>query len=85
MSRSTWKGPFTEEVRARSRVWSRRSIISPAHIGKEFLVHNGKNFVSVRVVEEMCSQKFGEFAATRKKVAHKFNKRKQMHKKMKTR
>ena len=79
MSRSSWKGPFTDNVEG-NRVWSRRSIISPAQIGKKFLVHNGKNFVSVQVVEEMCSHKFGEFAATRKKVVHKFNKRKQMRK-----
>ncbi len=88
MSRSTWKGPFIEGVpikSVRNRVWSRRSMVSPAHIGKDFLVHNGRNFVSVKVVEEMCSRKFGEFAATRKKPSHKFNKRKQLHRKGKTR
>ena len=84
MSRSTWKGPFIESIsnkKVSNRVWSRNSMISPAHVGKEFLVHNGRNFVSVKVVEEMCSRKFGEFAATRKKPLHKFNKRKQLNRK----
>ena len=79
MPRSTWKGPFSECVPyKRKQIWSRRSMILPIHLGKEFLVHNGKSFVSVKVNENMCSRKFGEFAATRKKPSHKLNKKKQL-------
>lgn len=93
MSRSIWKGPFSECIPSqkvvpskqsfKNRIWSRRSMILPVHVGKEFLVHNGKNFVPVKCLQEMCSRKFGEFAATRKKPSHKLNKRKQLHKKKK--
>ena len=89
MSRSIWKGPFSEHTpqassqNFKSRIWSRRSMILPAHLGKEFLVHNGKNFVPVKCLPEMCSRRFGEFAATRRKPSHKLNKKKQLHKKKK--
>ena len=86
MSRSTWKGPFTDFFHqkkppaSQTKIWSRRSQILPMHVGKVFLVHNGRYFVSVKCVESMCSHKWGEFAVTRKKASHKFNKRKQLHK-----
>ena len=63
------------------KIWSRRSQILPADAGKEFLVHNGRGFISVKCTEFMCSRKWGEFAVTRKKPSHKLNKRKQLHKK----
>ena len=88
MSRSIWKGPYTECFKYKkqnNRIWSRRSMILPAHLGKQFMVHNGKHFISVNPLEEMCSRKFGEFAATRKKTGHKLNRRKQLHKKVKIR
>ena len=102
MSRSTWKGPFTDRIqkpnitkvrneggsglntqanpfqRSTRRsvgqqlgqpplIWSRRSQILPTDTGKEFLVHNGRIFVSVKCTEFMCSRKWGEIAVTRKK------------------
>lgn len=76
--RSVKKGPFVDghlvkKVRmAREsgsnrviKTWSRRSTIVPEMIGLTFAVHNGKQFVSVYVSEQMIGHKLGEFAATR--------------------
>jgi small subunit ribosomal protein S19 len=78
MSRSVRKGPFVDghlvkKVRvAREtgsnrviKTWSRRSTIIPEMIGLTFAVHNGKQFISVYVTEQMIGHKLGEFAATR--------------------
>jgi small subunit ribosomal protein S19 len=53
------------------KVWSRRSFILPEFINKFFEVHNGKQFISLQVNEDMVGHKFGEFASTRKKTLHK--------------
>jgi small subunit ribosomal protein S19 len=71
MTRSLWKGPFCEISAKQSQIWSRRSIILPQFIGKQFFIHNGKNFISLKVTQEMVGHKLGEFASTRKKPIHK--------------
>ena len=79
MTRSIHKGPFSEislKKNHNRKVWSRRSIILPENIGEQFYIHNGKNFVSLRISEEMVGHKFGEFALTRKKPIHKTSKKK---------
>jgi small subunit ribosomal protein S19 len=82
MSRSLWKGFFSEilnlekKVNTEKRIWSRRSMILPRDVGKEFFVHNGKIFIPVKVNGEMVGHKFGEFSNTRKKVFHKVTKKK---------
>jgi len=48
----------------------RDMIILPEMIGKTIRVHNGKEFAVVRITEEMLGHRLGEFAVTRKKVAH---------------
>jgi len=53
------------------RLWSRRSVILPECIDQSFEIHTGKQFLTVRVTEDMVGHKFGEFASTRKKVFHK--------------
>ena len=53
------------------RVWSRRSTILPEFIDQFFEIHNGKQFISFQVNEDMVGHKFGEFASTRKKTLHK--------------
>jgi len=83
MSRSTKKGPFIDEKLAikvekqRSagthdpiKTWSRRSTISPDFVNQTFLVHNGKTFIKVFVVEDMVGHKLGEFAPTRTYKGH---------------
>ena len=77
MSRSIWKGPFSElySLSAGTRVWSRRSMVLPEHVGLQVSVHNGHKFVPLRITQQMAGHKFGEFAQTRKKPLHKKKKR----------
>ncbi len=78
MARSIKKGPFVEakllkKVEAMEnatrkqaiRTWSRRSVILPEFVGHTFSVHNGKEFVTVFVTENMVGHKLGEFSPTR--------------------
>lgn len=82
MSRSLKKGPFIDpkllakiqKVKPGSKTeiktWSRDSTIFPEMVGLTFLVHNGKNFITVNVTENMVGHKLGEFAPTRKFIRH---------------
>ena len=78
MARSLKKGPYVdaglllkvaklqpERRKDPIKTWARRSTISPDFIGITFLVHNGKNYHSVYVTEEMVGHKLGEFSLTR--------------------
>ena len=82
MSRSIKKGPYIDEqliARLKNikqgdstviKTWARRATITPEMIGFTFGVHMGKDFVPVRVVEEMVGHKLGEFAPTTKFTRH---------------
>lgn len=81
MSRSSKKGPFVQErlmkrvlaTRPNSeaiKTWSRASVITPDFINKSFLVHDGRKFAKVYVVEDMVGHKLGEFAPTRTFKGH---------------
>ena len=80
MSRSLKKGPYIDAKllkkvsRAKQgdqiKTWSRDSSIAPEMVGLTFLVHNGKQHISVHVTENMVGHKLGEFAPTRKFVRH---------------
>jgi small subunit ribosomal protein S19 len=82
MTRSIHKGPYVYEKLLRKiagkrpenvppiKTWARDSQISPEMVGFKFLVHNGKDFPEVLVVEDMVGHRFGEFALTRKFVKH---------------
>lgn len=78
MSRSTKKGPYIDEkllkkviaqkeggAKTPIKTWARRSQIPPTFVGSTFLVHQGKNFVTVYVTESMVGHRLGEFAPTR--------------------
>lgn len=52
------------------KTWSRDSVIFPEMIGLTFQVHNGKNFIDVKAMENMVGHKLGEFAPTRKFTRH---------------
>lgn len=52
------------------KTWARSSTITPEMVGFAFAVHNGKDFINVRVVENMVGHKLGEFSPTRKFVKH---------------
>lgn len=47
------------------KVWDRATQIVPDMIGFTFAVHNGKQFTSVYVTEEMLGHRLGEFSFTR--------------------
>lgn len=81
MSRSLKKGPYVDPrlVEKMSKVkpddgsvktWSRACTITPEMIGYTFAVHNGKDFIPVRVTEEMVGHKLGEFSPTTKFSRH---------------
>ena len=83
MSRSAKKGPYIDERILKKvmkqkqagdksviRTWSRACQIPPEFVGHTFLVHQGKNFVTVYVSEGMVGHRLGEFAPTRTFRAH---------------
>lgn len=77
MSRSAKKGPYIDaklmkKVMAQKtgaktpiKTWARACQIAPEFVGHTFLVHQGKNFISVYVTESMVSHRLGEFSPTR--------------------
>ena len=83
MTRSAKKGYFVDSnlmkkvVKAQDggdrkpiKTWSRRSTITPAFVGLNLTVHNGKSFLPVYVSENMVGHKLGEFSATRTFKSH---------------
>ena len=54
------------------KIWDRSSQITPDMIGFTFAVHNGKQFVSVYVTEDMIGHRLGEFVPTRLFRGHPF-------------
>mmetsp|Transcript_12316 Transcript_12316/g.25217 ORF Transcript_12316/g.25217 Transcript_12316/m.25217 type:complete len:91 (+) Transcript_12316:863-1135(+) len=87
MSRSKWKGPFIEKTLLKSflieksksknkkfkliQTQSRCSTILPIFCGKSFLIHNGKQYVSLKISNDMVGYKFGEFVPTRRRFIYK--------------
>ena len=82
MARSIKKGPYVDENLIKKiqntkrgdniviNTWARHSSISPEMVGFRIGIHNGKNFISVLIVEDMVGHKLGEFAPTRKFIKH---------------
>ena len=81
MSRSLKKGPFVDKKLLKKmekvkpggkaiKTWARASTITPEMVGFSFDVHNGKIFITVKIIEEMVGHKLGEFSHTRKFVRH---------------
>ncbi len=83
MGRSLKKGPFVEDKlllkidamnatgqKRPIKTWSRRSMVTPEFVGHNFLVHNGKEFTSVFITENMVGHKLGEFSPARKFGGH---------------
>ncbi len=82
MARSVKKGPYVDpkllekiskikpQDNAVIKTWSRNSQISPEMIGYTLGVHNGKDFIPVKITEEMVGHRLGEFSPTRKFTRH---------------
>jgi small subunit ribosomal protein S19 len=60
----------------------RNMIILPWHVGKIYLIHNGRDFVKLSITKEMLYHKLGEFVTTRtmKKIPSKSFKKKRKKK-----
>ena len=83
MSRSVWKGPFVDPSLIKKvekqkmatnikpiKTWSRKSTIIPEFVGTNFLIHNGKKFISITISEDMVGHKLDEFSPTRQFFGH---------------
>ena len=80
MARSLKKGPYVDEkllkkVKASKpgeiiKTWRRSCTITPEMVGFAFGVHNGREFVTVKVTEDMVGHKLGEFSPTTKFARH---------------
>lgn len=58
------------------KIWSRRSVITPKMVDKNLEVHNGKQFIAVKINSSMVGHKLGEFSFTRKIYQYKKGKKK---------
>jgi small subunit ribosomal protein S19 len=82
MARSLKKGPFVDEKLLKKiknlkpggkeiiKTWQRSCTITPEMVGFTFGVHNGKEFIPVKVTENMVGHKLGEFSPTTKFSRH---------------
>ncbi|XOB40417.1 MAG: 30S ribosomal protein S19 [Candidatus Nealsonbacteria bacterium] len=82
MARSLKKGPYIDprvlrrmkklkgDKKEPIKTWARSCVISPEMIGYTFLVHNGKEFISVKINDSMVGHKLGEFSPTTKFSRH---------------
>lgn len=82
MARSLKKGPFVDQKLLKKikslkpgakeiiKTWSRSCTIIPEMIGFTFGVHNGREFIPVKVTEEMVGHRLGEFSPTTKFSRH---------------
>lgn len=82
MTRSLKKGPYVYEKLLKKiegkkpdaagviKTWARASQIAPEMVGFTYGVHNGKDFVEVKVTEDMVGHRLGEFSLTRKFYRH---------------
>jgi small subunit ribosomal protein S19 len=78
MARSIKKGPYIDEklfqkvVKQKQlgknepiKTWARSTQIPPEFVGHTMMIHNGKHFISVLIVEGMVGHRLGEFSPTR--------------------
>lgn len=96
MTRSLKKGPYINEKLEKKiknlkageqkpiKTWARSSIITPEMVRLTFLVHNGKEFISVKIKEEMVGHHLGEFSPTTKFQRHGGRMERELSKKGKT-
>jgi len=82
MARSLKKGPYVDprvmkKIEGKNpqtmgviKTWSRACVVHPDMVGFAFGVHNGKDFIEVRISEEMVGHRLGEFSQTRKFIRH---------------
>jgi len=68
--RAKWKGLFTDKICVTpakpSIVYSRRAVILPEFVGRRFLIHNGRQLVSLLIRDWHINSCFGDFVAAKK-------------------
>lgn len=62
------------------KTWCRACAVYPEMVGLTFTVHNGKDFITVKIIEEMVGHRLGEFAPTRKFRKHGGKKQREIEK-----
>lgn len=82
MARSLKKGPYIDQKLLEKikklkpgtneiiRTWRRACTITPEMIGLTIAVHNGKDFIPVKITEEIVGHRLGEFSPTTKFSRH---------------
>lgn len=81
MSRSLKKGPYINDKLLKKiqsskpedkpiKTWDRACSITPEMVGYKIAVYNGKEHVTISIIENMVGHKLGEFVNTRKFVVH---------------
>ena len=83
MARSLKKGPYVNPKLAQRiremnnmgtkrvlKTWARNSMITPDMVSHTIAVHNGRQFMTVYIDENMVGHKLGEFAPTRSFRSH---------------
>jgi small subunit ribosomal protein S19 len=83
MARSLKKGPYVnpkleEKIRLLNnkgekrviRTWARNSMVTPDMVTHTIAVHNGRQFMTIYIDENMVGHKLGEFAPTRTYRSH---------------
>jgi len=48
------------------KIYARNATITSICLGHSFAVHNGKDFITVTITEDMIGKKFGQFSITKK-------------------
>ena len=63
---------FMNRIKTQNRIKThcRNMVILPEFVGKVISIHNGKGYHDVEIAPEMIGHFLGEFALTRKRVAH---------------
>lgn len=80
--RSAWKGPFfplsllhaikADTAKAGIPTRARNSTIIPDFVGAQLMVHNGKDYIPLKIQAEMVGKKIREFVlSTKPKIFHK--------------
>lgn len=59
-----------ERGKAKIKTQCRDMVVIPIMLGKNIMVHNGKEWFPVMIMPEMLGHRLGEFALTRKAVTH---------------
>lgn len=63
---------FMKRIKTKDKIRThiRSMVVLPEFVGKIISIHNGKEFVDVEIAPEMIGHFLGEFALTRRRVAH---------------